>query len=844
MKRTFILTLCTALLMICGCKGKPSGTGQQSSGARQAADKQPTTTSPSDRLLPDSLFFMLQDRPLPRHVDIKQDISHLSYNCLRLLRSYVYATHGHWFMEGELNQFFHKHTQWYDSLCYVTWYDYDYEHIPPKVAAYNNALTEDYPKTYAMIELSGKEKEFIDRIDRRMQEMERQKRVTSAEGVELYNSTLAVNWFQMFQPDTSFARRLRETNIALQPADYQQLFNVYEANDYHCIPNFVTTDVMLQAYHMYFSYILKSLESDLMMRSIREALWAMLRECHTRLSTCPEMRLRQDMYNAVYCAVGLELLGYDALNRKEVEGLKEWIEPYLGNYYHELASVEAAEDASSSMFGGNTYFPYSLFKPRGHYTRNEQSQRYFRAMMWLQKGCFRREKRYELEQAISLASLINAVPAAQKHLSRINRALTFLMGTPDNVSILDLATYMREQGLTGNDVFLKDETVAQIDRWLQKEFKTHNRIRPKQQVEPQDELNLLPGRYTLDGEILSRLYDPDVDAPRAYPSGLDVMDILGVETATSLLQERNKQQPWADYEKERREQTERIQKFSGWDNTLYNKWMHTLVTLQKPDKQQPPFMQTRAWKLKNLNSSLASWALLKHDGILYCEQPIAAECGDGGLPDPEVLGYVEPNLPFWKEMESLLSLTQGMLERNGFLTDVLRERGKTLSDMVSLCRRATEKELAGRELTRDEYRDIRNIGSHLEWFTLSVIDPDTVHCFWDEIKGADRYVAQVADVFTRNIINCPKDGILYEAAGMPNDIYVVVEMKGRYYLTRGAVYSYYEFVRPMGDRLTDEQWQDMLIQGRAPAVPEWFAPMLMQGAKANPDERFIYSTGC
>lgn len=838
MKQTSLIILSAIVLLLCGCKGKTS------SSDRTSADSISINETASDALLPDSLFFMLQDKSLPRKVDLSQDINHLNYNSLRLLRSYVYATHGHWFMEAELNSFFQNHTQWYDSLCYHMWC-YDENSDTKKVDEYNAALYDDYPKAYSMIELSAEEKDFIKKIDCRMAEMKKQKTVTSAEGIELLNTDLAVNWFQMFHPDSAFANRIREQNIALQPTQYQQLFNVYEANDYHNIPNFVTTDVMLQAYHMYFSYVLKSLEGEVLNKSLRIALWEMLLQSYHRLSCCPEMRQNEDFNNAIYCAVGLKLLGVDALERPEVENLKEWMTGGpMQTYQKEVYLVETAEDDLSPLFRTSTYFPYSLFKPRGNYTRKESTQRYFRAMMWLQKGCFKREDSDQLKQAISLASLINTVPAAQHHLGKINRVLTFLMGSPDNVSILDLATYMREQKLTDYDVFNDEKAVAQIDEWLKKEFKMHNRIRPKQQMEPQDELNLLPGRYSIDGEILSRMYDPAVDAPRAYPSGLDVMDILGVEKATEILEESNKQQPWSDYAKERKEQAERMKQFSGWDNTLYNKWMHTLVTLQKTDKQQPLFMQTEAWKLKNLNSSLASWALLKHDGILYCEQPFAAECGGGGLPDPEVLGYVEPNLPFWEEMKSLLSLMQELLQRNGFLTDALKERGQTLAEMVEFLRKTSEKELSGKELTREEYQSIRHIGSHLEWFTLSVLDPDTEHYSWDEIKGADRMVAQIADVFTRNIIGCPKDGILYEATGFPNEMYVVVEIKGHYYLTRGAVYSYYEFVRPLGDRLTDEQWQDMLIKGKAPAVPEWFAPMLIQNSKATPDERYVYSTGC
>lgn len=845
MKTRNLIILCALLLPVCGCKNKSSNTVKQSPDTI-LAERGTSPTTP-DTLLPDSLFFMLQDKALPQRIDLEQDISRLSYSCLRLLRSYVYATHGHWFMEGELNNFFQNHTTWYNHLCDSMWYDYDGDSFQQTVHDYNIALEEDYPKAYSLIELTAEERAFVERIDRRMEELGQQKFVSSpAEGMELLNPNLAINQFQISQPNPAFASMLREHNFALQPTNYQQLFNIYENNDYCNIPNFVTTDVMLQACHMYFNYVLATLEGKMITKSLRTSLWQMLLECQRRLNVSPEMRLSQDMDNAIYCAVGLKLLGYDAMEREELALLRQWMEGApMQTYQREVELCGNAQDELSPLFRTRTQFPYSLFKPRGRYTRNEACQRYFRAMMWLQKGCFKREDPTQLCQAISMASLINDVPAAQRHLRNINQTLTFLVGTPDNVSILDLAAYMREQKYLGNSVFLDKKAVTQIDKWLKKEFKTHNRIRPKVAVEPQDEMNLLPSRYTLDGEVLGTLYDPAPNAPRAYPSGLDVMDILGMETATSLLEERNRQQPWDGYEKERNGQAQRIKQFSGWDNSLYNKWMHMLQVMQNPDKQQrSQFMQTRAWKQKNLNSSLASWALLKHDAILYAEEPIGAECGGGGLPAPEVPGYVEPNLPLWQEMESLLRLTTKMLEHNGYLSELLEERSRTLADMVSLCHKASEKELAGESLSREECQRIRNIGSHLEWFTLSVIDPDTVHYFWDEIKGADRSVAQVADVFTRNIFNCPKDGILYEATGFPNEIYVVVEMNGQYYLTRGATYSYYEFVRPMGDRLTDEQWQDMLIKGKAPAIPEWFAPMLLQDASANPDERFIYSSGC
>jgi hypothetical protein len=132
----------------------------------------------------------------------------------------------------------------------------------------------------------------------------------------------------------------------------------------------------------------------------------------------------------------------------------------------------------------------------------------------------------------------------------------------------------------------------------------------------------------------------------------------------------------------------------------------------------------------------------------------------------------------------------------------------------------------------------------MEWFTLSVLDPDLEYIdSWSFVQGADRSIAVVADVFTRNIHGCDKQGILYEATGTPNKIFVLVECNGHLYLTSGATFSYYEFVRGMGDRLTDEQWQKMLEEKKAPAQPTWFAPLLIDD-KIEADETFLYSSGC
>jgi hypothetical protein len=50
-------------------------------------------------------------------------------------------------------------------------------------------------------------------------------------------------------------------------------------------------------------------------------------------------------------------------------------------------------------------------------------------------------------------------------------------------------------------------------------------------------------------------------------------------------------------------------------------------------------------------------------------------------------------------------------------------------------------------------------------------------------------------------------------------------------LTRGAVFSYYEFIYPAADRLTDEKWQGIVNTGKTPPLPVWTRSFMAAPAK-------------
>ena len=109
-----------------------------------------------------------------------------------------------------------------------------------------------------------------------------------------------------------------------------------------------------------------------------------------------------------------------------------------------------------------------------------------------------------------------------------------------------------------------------------------------------------------------------------------------------------------------------------------------------------------------------------------------------------------------------------------------------------------------------------------------------------------RKVALVADVYTANADNNPNKSILYEGIGLADEIYVVVEIDGYLYLTRGAVFSYREFTLPVDrQRMTDEEWQQEIEKNPRKGVPAWMERITVP-LKKKPElnEEFFYSSGC
>ncbi|HEY0378588.1 MAG TPA: DUF3160 domain-containing protein [Pyrinomonadaceae bacterium] len=621
-------------------------------------------------------------------------------------------------------------------------------------------------------------------------------------------------------------KALAENLFVSAPTAQKQLFHVYEDNDYRDLPSFVTTDAVLHLYHIFYDFTLRTVEEQSLAPVLRRLTEGMLEDSARTMKEVSDPRLKQAaLKNAAYFAVALRLLDQQASVPPEASAIVQT----------ELDLIKAHEG-----FKVGAIFPYvvdySQFNPRGHYTRSEALRRYFGAMMWygLTPFAVRTNEGLTEEQIRQSLLLVRSLHRAKLtgEWATIYEPTSFYVGAADDVTPAEWKTAMDQifGGEAGPEAFADAEKFAAFADAAQKlrpaRIQARTQIRPNQPAVPDAsvQLRFMGQRYIPDSEIMQRL---SVPIQRVFPSGLDVMAVVGstrarehLDTYAHLYNPKN----WPDYLPSRAKLTEEFAalKSEKWTSNLYWSWLYALKALLKPVPQgYPSFMLNPAWADKSLNTALGSWAELRHDTILYGKQS-GAEMGDGEEP-AAYKGYVEPNVLFW---DRLLTLTrqsrEGLVARN-LLSDQLKDKFEQFEELLATLKTISEKELRGEKLTEDEYGQIRHIGGTLEYLTLSVMtgNPDT----WEMVNETDKDMAVVADVHTGGA------RVLEEGVGHANEILVVVPVEGKLVLTRGAVFSYYEFEHPAADRLTDEKWQRMLNTGKTPPPPVWTKSFLLPGRK-------------
>jgi hypothetical protein len=566
------------------------------------------------------------------------------------------------------------------------------------------------------------------------------------------------------------------------------------------LPTFVTSDSVLDAYHLLFEKALRDIESERLIEQVRILSQRMMELSDQEAARLPgELGLlAQD--NAFFFAVAVRLLDPSAVIPGYVTADVD-------------ATVQLIFDADSiarpPRFGHVEDF--TQYIPRSHYTSSANLSQYFRAMMWYGRMNFRGDNDEETQRAILASVTLRDDGIARSAYVRMASVLSFIMGAPDDLTPIEYASASdRAFGnlAPGFSGLLDNGKLAGLRKILEAQRPPRILSDVAMPWEQTRGLRLFGQAFVIDSFIFQQCVYNKV-ADRFMPSGLDVMSALGSEEAWG-------REPFEMYDAAFQTNLEELRDDIGewvqddWSSSLYTAWLYSIQGLQGDTSGDgyPAFMRTPAWDAKQLNAQLGSWTQLTHDTLLYRKQSYTYFSGVTGFTN---FTYVEPVPELYSRLGSMVNATLTGLKALGLSTPDVTDKLSKFTLALGSLERVAVAELEGKEASEDDVWAARKAYEITKWETTDGLYPPRVGEFYES------KTVVVSDVHTD-----PNSGrCLEEGVGYVHLMVVAVPTLDGLVACVGPVFAHYEFTQPMDTRLTDEEWRSMLENGTAPEPAPW-----------------------
>ncbi|MBC6957703.1 MAG: DUF3160 domain-containing protein [Chloroflexi bacterium] len=639
-------------------------------------------------------------------------------------------------------------------------------------------------------------------------------------------------------------RALAQNGFVVVPGDASYFDDAYFEGWDHAEgkADFITTDAVLDTLYQLYENTLKYLEMDQLYGQVSGIVASSLVSARQQWEAVAGTVLEEPARRAViYYAVAALALE---------QGASDYTGSYppLTSIGEALASLDsdtraeseavyamiAAEEGSGKVPILTDYTEdFSQYKPRSYYPSTKALSSYFRAMMWLGRITFRTKDRIDTQTGL-LAVRALAQSGAYGRWATLDETLAWLVGPVDDLSPDDALPLMRS--IYGDDLPLgamADDTLTDqvIAGLLALPGPKINSIELPVGIK-EDELDafsrgirVFGQRFTFDGYVMQNLIYPAVgerQQSRALPMVEDVAAVLGSDLAF-VVTDAAGATDFLHYTENLDELRQEVNTITAeaWQETLYGAWLSALQPLLvRDDALYPPLMQTDAWKYKDINTFAGSYTQLKHATLLYAEQPYGGLGGGGWLPPVTSYSVVEPNpLVFARIAIAAHSLVSGLEARGYFenaqLLSAVRFSATDIESLAAVLADLAVRELRGEPFTSEEYY---NLQEHFAQ-RLSAIRM----ILQEAIVDPPERMALIADIAS----NPSAKQILYTAVGNVDTLWVVTNSPYGLQLTRGFVYSSYQFTGDIQSRLTDDDWRARVEAGDLPPRPSWSSTYLV-----------------
>lgn len=662
---------------------------------------------------------------------------------------------------------------------------------------------------------------------------------------------------RQFHLSPAVSELLKKNGFAVSTAYYKEISDIYlECKDTNQ-PIFITTDAVLHTGHIFFDYLLRILEVEKLYDSAIELTDRMLELSTKQYYEASSEEVKEAArLNIGFFAVAKRQFdpeyqvdyGLNELVEQECENIKN----HKGLEFRELLTYVKNPSIYQIPYA---YEDYSQYIPRGHYTRNEKLENYFKAMMWYGRIDFKLRPASE-EPAITYGKkmtlqailMVDALLKDEKPFKlwkMIYEPTVYFVGKTDDLYVddyvklikeifppnesidkynnrenlaefIDKAIQLRVPKILSGLAFAEDDDFrvsTQGFRFMGQRFIPDSYMFQELVFGVKDEKIIM--QYTGDKKPFTMEIIPNFGPVRAFPRGLDICAVLGSKRALEILETEGDTE-YTEYYNQLNNLKEEfsLKTIEEWKQNLYWRWLYALLPLleENKDTNLPWFMQSPAWIDKELQTVLGSWTELRHDTILYAKQSYTV-AGKGMPPEPKLTyGYVEPYPEVYARLEEMMKDLRNNLIALDLAIEGIPEKIKEFEELLDKLKIISEKEISNTPLDNEEYELIWNIGNKLtslKEFPLEILEKIT--------SDTDEKMEIVADVHT----DVNTGHVLEEGVGSPFNLYVIINDERGVRIYRGAVFSYYEFKHPMEDRLTDEKWQEMGENRERPNQPDW-----------------------
>jgi hypothetical protein len=457
---------------------------------------------------------------------------------------------------------------------------------------------------------------------------------------------------------------LKRNKFAIAGPEYKQIFEAYIGlHRKKELPVFITSDSILNGFHVLYEESIARLEQTnaaVLRRGLASA-WEQLQHGSKVVGGNPDLVLAARVRARTVIGTALVLSGGVAETNDKALAAMIKAEVAKVNAAVGPAAVEWAKDGAREA---QVQIDYSRMKPRGFYTRSPRLSAYFRATAYLQSVPFFQDNDQDLVAAVLICESFQTTkkeglfekespdlltrfdvlfdklvgPAADSRVSEINRVLE---RSNLNLDGDGLATFRNEMTLlsVGAPPLVRD--LPQGD--------------PES---PRVSFRVLPARLVPESPMFQATTDPREFPGRTMPSGLEICVALS-RTSHAIDLGREKNWP-AVVDRIHESHMDLAMEDSP---SVYRRYLAVLATLNaEPEKDAPRFLLSDAWKTKQIQTTLAGWAQLRHTWQLQAKESMSLFSAV-----EHSTGFVEPVPEFYANLGELAAATKELLTEAGAL---------------------------------------------------------------------------------------------------------------------------------------------------------------------------------